>query len=62
MIRKEEVERKISIKKEEIIKLKIDISGLDKLKEKQKEEYDKHLQKQQELEVEEYINQTCTAS
>lgn len=60
--RKEEVERKIFIKKEEIITLKVDISGLDKLKEKQKEEYNKCLQKQQELEVEEYIKQTSTAS
>lgn len=60
--RKEDVEQKISLKKEEMIKLKIDISGLEKLKEKQEVEYNALLRKQQELEVEEYVNQTCTAS
>lgn len=62
MRRKEEVERRISLKKEEILKLKIDISGLEKLKEKQKVEYNELFQKQQELEVEEYVNRTYAVS
>lgn len=60
--RKEEVERKIFFKKEEMIALKTDISGLEKLQDKQREEYNALLHKQQELEVEEYVNRTCTAS
>jgi flagellar export protein FliJ len=60
--RKEEVERKIFLKKEEMIALKTDISGLERLEEKQREEYNALLHKQQELEVEEYVNRTCPAS
>lgn len=60
--RKEEVEAQITRKKEEMIALKTDISGLEKLKEKQREEYNFSLQKQQELEVEEFVNRTSAAS
>ncbi len=60
--RKEEVEGQIALKKDEMIALKTDISGLEKLQEKQREEYNALLHKQQELEVEEYVNRTCTAS
>ncbi|HMM07216.1 MAG TPA: flagellar export protein FliJ [Clostridiales bacterium] len=60
--RKQEVEKQIALKKEEMIALKTDISGLEKLQEKQRQEYNALLHKQQELEVEEYVNRTCTAS
>jgi len=46
---------------EELVKLKSEISGLEKLKEKQRAEYDKSLRKAQERDIEEYINQISAA-
>lgn len=60
--RKKGVEEEIALKKEELIALKTDISGLEKLREKQRAEYEALLHKQQELEVEEYVNRNCSAS
>lgn len=46
---------------EELVKLKSEISGLEKLKEKQRAEYDKLVRKTQERDIEEYINQISAA-
>lgn len=61
-IRKYEVIKQIQLKQNELVSLKSEISGYEKLKEKQREEYDKILQKQFELEIEEFINKKCIAS
>lgn len=55
-------ERMIADKQQEIIEIKTEISGLEKLKEKQLAEYNKALQKQQELEIEEFLNEKISGT
>lgn len=58
----EKVEHSIENKQQEIIEIKTEISGLEKLKEKQLAEYNKALQKQQELEIEEFLNEKISGT
>ncbi|NCC86335.1 MAG: hypothetical protein EOM05_00505 [Clostridia bacterium] len=58
---KEKYKELIRQHQEELIKLKSEISGLEKLKEKQRAEYDKLVRKTQERDIEEYINQISAA-
>lgn len=48
---------RIESKQEEIVNTKTEISGLEKLKEKQLAEYNKAARKQQELEIEEFLSE-----
>ncbi|MEG0978675.1 MAG: flagellar FliJ family protein [Oscillospiraceae bacterium] len=58
---KERVKQVINEKQQELVVLKSEISGLEKLEEKQKDEYDKSLKKSQERDIEEYVNQKSAA-
>lgn len=58
----QKAERAIEDKQQEIIEIKTEISGLEKLKEKQLAEYNKALQKQQELEIEEFISEKISGT
>lgn len=58
---KERYRELIRQQQEELVKLKSEISGLEKLKEKQRVEYDKLVRKTQERDIEEYINQVSAA-
>lgn len=51
----------IADKRKELIEIKSEISGLQKLEEKQRDEYDKSLRKAQERDIEEYVNQKSAA-
>lgn len=51
----------IKDKQKELVSLKSEISGLEKLEEKQKDEYDKSARKLQERDIEEYVNQKSAA-
>lgn len=57
-----DVEQLIENKQQEIIEIKTEISGLEKLKEKQLAEYNKALQKQQEQEIEEFLNEKISGT
>lgn len=59
--KKSDCENRIYNKKEELIQLKSEISGYEKLKEKQKSEYQKALQKMDELLIEEFVNKSTIA-
>lgn len=48
-------------KKQELIDVKAEISGLEKLEEKQKTEYNSSIRKEQEKAIEEYVNQKSAA-
>ena len=54
-------EKQIEQKKEELVQLKGEISGLERLEEKQRDDYRKAEAKAQELSVEEFVRQTCVA-
>ena len=58
---KADAEKRIEDKQQEIIALKSEISGLERLKEKQLAEYNKALQKQQEQQIEEFINEKLSS-
>ncbi len=58
LAKEKEAQREIlKHKREELIKLNSEISGLEKLEEKQRLEYEKEARKSQERDIEEYINQ-----
>lgn len=57
-----DIEQLIENKQQEIIEIKTEISGLEKLKEKQLAEYNKALQKQQEQEIEEFLNEKISGT
>lgn len=61
-LEQQEAEQRIADKQQEIIEIKTEISGLEKLKEKQFAEYNKALQKQQELEIEEFLNEKISGT
>ena len=61
-LEQQHAERMIADKQQEIIEIKTEISGLEKLKEKQLAEYNKALQKQQELEIEEFLNEKLSGT
>lgn len=61
-LEQQHAERMIADKQQEIIEIKTEISGLEKLKEKQLAEYNKALQKQQELEIEEFLNEKISGT
>lgn len=50
-------EKAIYDKQQEILEIKTEISGLEKLREKQLADYNKALQKEQEREIEEFLNE-----
>ncbi len=54
---KESYKELVKLKQDELVKLKSEISGLEKLEEKQRTEYEKNARKSQERDIEEYINQ-----
>ena len=58
---KEEMDKRISEKQQEVLDVKTEISGLEKLREKQFAEYNKELQKQQEREIEEFVNEKISS-
>ena len=58
---KEEMNKKIAEKQQEVLDVKTEISGLEKLREKQFAEYNKELQKQQEREIEEFVNEKISS-
>lgn len=51
----------IAAKQQELVQMKSDIAGLEKLEEKQREEYRKMEQKDQERSIEEFVNQVSYA-
>ena len=61
-LEQQETEQRITDKQQEIIEIKTEISGLEKLREKQLAEYNKALQKQQELEIEEFLNEKISGT
>ncbi len=61
-LEQQHTEQLIEDKQQEIIEIKTEISGLEKLKEKQFAEYNKALQKQQELEIEEFLNEKISGT
>lgn len=54
---KKEQNRIKELKQSELVKIKTEISGLEKLEEKQRTQYNISLRKEQERNIEEYINQ-----
>lgn len=60
-VEKERLENIIVEKKAEIVQLNSDISGFEKLKEKQFEEYMKAYRKNEELAIEEFVSQKNAA-
>ena len=56
------VEQAIYEKQQEIVEIKTEISGLEKLKEKQLAEYNKALQKEQERQIEEFLNEKISGT
>lgn len=60
-MRKQQLEQEIQSKREEVTTMKVDVSMIEKLKEKKLQEYRQKAQKQQELTIEEYVSQTCIA-
>lgn len=58
---KAQLKQIIAEKRKELIDIKSEISGLQKLEEKQRDEYDKSLRKAQERDIEEYVNQKSAA-
>lgn len=61
-LEQQHAEHMIEDKQQEIIEIKTEISGLEKLKEKQLAGYNKALQKQQELEIEEFLNEKISGT
>lgn len=61
-LEQQHAEHMIEDKQQEIIEIKTEISGLEKLKEKQLAEYNKALQKQQELEIEEFLSEKISGT
>lgn len=61
-LEQQHTEHMIEDKQQEIIEIKTEISGLEKLKEKQLAEYNKALQKQQELEIEEFLSEKISGT
>ena len=58
----ENINRAIAAKQQEILEIKTEISGLEKLKEKQQADYDKEMQKEQEREIEEFLNEKLSGA
>ncbi len=58
---KQQVKLIIEEKQSELVALKSEISGLEKLEENQRGEYEKLLKKSQERDIEEYVNQKSAA-
>ncbi len=56
-----EMQNQINEKQNEVLEVKTEISGLEKLKEKQLAEYNKGLQKAQEREIEEYVSEKLSS-